>query len=231
MVHRQRLKGWSNGKHRDQWINTLRDHAFPEIGDKLVSEISTADVLAVLTPIWLTKYETARRVRQRTRAVLEWAAVAGHREGANPAVSVGAGLPRQPDQGRHFEAMPYADVPAFIRKLRPVASGEIVRLSLEFLILTAARTNEVTGGCWAEIDMDEAAWTIPVGRMKARRQHRVPLSPRCLEILNACQIASTQRRADLPRTIRQAAVQHGDGDADAAARPQGDGTWFPVIVS
>jgi integrase len=184
MVHRQRLKGWSNGKHRDQWINTLRDHAFPEIGDKLVSEISTADVLAVLTPIWLTKHETARRVRQRTRAVLEWAAVAGHREGTNPAVNVGAGLPRQPDQARrHFEAMPYADVPAFIRKLRPVANGEIVRLSLEFLILTAARTNEVTGGRWTEIDMDEAAWTIPVGRMKARRQHRVPLSPRCLEIL------------------------------------------------
>ena len=95
-VHSQRLDAWSNGKHCSQWINTLRDHAFPLIGAKLVSEISTGDILAVLTPIWLMKHETARRVRQRIRAVLEWATVAGHREGANPAIAVGAGLPKPP---------------------------------------------------------------------------------------------------------------------------------------
>jgi integrase len=183
LVHRQRLKGWSNGKHRNQWLSTLRDHAFPVIGATAVSEISTADVLTTLTPIWLTKPETARRVRQRIRAVLEWAIVAGHRKEANPAISVGAGLPRQGDRGRHFEAMLYADVPAFVRKLRAGASGEIVRLALEFAILSAARTGEVIGACWPEISFKETTWVVPAGRMKARREHRVPLSPRCMEIL------------------------------------------------
>ncbi len=182
-VHRQRLAGWSNGKHRDQWINTLRDHAFPEIGDKLVSEISPADVLAVLTPIWLTKHETARRVRQRIRTVLEWATVAGHRDGANPAVGVGAGLPRQPSRVRHFEAMPYGELPNFLRKVRASGASELVKLALEFLILTAARTCEVVEARWTEIDVGEATWRISGSRMKARREHRVPLSPRCIEIL------------------------------------------------
>lgn len=195
IVHRQRLRAWSNGKHRDQWINTLRDHAFPEIGNKLVADISTGDVLAVLTPIWLTKHETARRVRQRVRAVLEWAAVAGHREGANPAIGVGAGLPRQPSKGGHFAAVPYTEVPALACRLRASAGGEVTRLALGFLILTAARTNEVTGAQWDEIDLDDASWKVPAARMKARREHRVPLPQRCVEIL--LRARELRRRSDL----------------------------------
>lgn len=192
-VHRQRVRAWSNGKHSSQWINTLRDYAYPVFGQKPVSEITSADVLAVLTPIWLSKHETARRVRQRIRAVLEWATVAGHRDGPNPAESVGAGLPRPPDRRHHFEAMSYERVPHFVRDLQECGSGELVRLALEFLILTAARTGDVIGAHWSEIDFESATWTIPAERMKARREHRVPLSPRSIEIL--------KRAKQLPPTI------------------------------
>jgi integrase len=188
-VHCQRIKGWSNGKHRTQWINTLRDHAFPFIGNKPVSEVCTADVLNVLTPIWLTKHETAKRVRQRVRAVLEWAAVAGYRDGVNPADTVSSGLPRAPRQEHHHEAVPYQQVPRFVQTIRQSSSSEIVRLALEFLILTAARTGEVIGARWSEIDIKNDIWIIPVTRMRKGipREHRVPLSPRCVELLQRAQ--------------------------------------------
>lgn len=182
-VHRQRLKLWSNDKHSSQWINSLSDHAFPLIGEKLVSEITTADILKVLTPIWLTKSETARRIRQRIYVVLEWATVAGYRDGANPAAAVGAGLPRARNQGRHFAAMPYGEVPAFMTRLHAVGSAEASCLALQFLILTAARTGEVIGATWAEIDFENATWIISAERMKARLEHRVPLSPQSLAVL------------------------------------------------
>lgn len=185
-VHSQRLKGWSNGKHRDQWINTLRDHAYPHIGDKLVSDISTADILNVLTPIWLTKYETAKRVRQRIRAVLDWSSVSGFRTGPNPADLVSAGLPRPPREERHHDSMPYEDVPIFIRSLKESVSSETIQLALEYLILTAARTGEVIGARWHEISLEREIWILSAARMRKGfpREHRVPLSPRCIEILD-----------------------------------------------
>lgn len=232
IVHRQRLKGCSNGKHRDQWINTLRAHAFPAIGNKPVSEITTADVLAVLTPIWLTKHETARRVRQRIHEVLEWAAVAGYFDGANPAIGVGAGLPRQPNGNRHFEAMPYTDVPAFVRKLSVGAPGEIVRLALEFLILTAGRTNEVVAARWSEIDLDSSTWTINSGQ-----PHEGAPRASCAFVstvsgtATACERIAAKGRTHFSGPAGQATFQHGDGDADATARTIGDGAWIPVIIS
>jgi integrase len=183
IVHRNRRTAWSNGKHQAQWINTLRDHAFPAMGHKPIGEIAAADVLEVLTPIWLTKPETARRVRQRIRVILEWAAVAGFCEGVNPADAVSAGLPRQPRRDGRFAAMPYAEVPAFLRAVRASRSAELVRLALEFLVLTAARTGEAIGARWSEMDIEDATWTVPAGRMKAQREHRVPLSEPCLAIL------------------------------------------------
>src|SRR5262249_42887742 len=111
-VHEHRRAGWANVKHADQWINTLRNHAFPIFGDKLVSEMATADVLSLLLPIWLSKPETARRVRQRIRVVLEWARAAGHRDlnGMNPTDLVSAGLPRQSRKTEHFASVPYVEV-------------------------------------------------------------------------------------------------------------------------
>ncbi|CAN1721408.1 DUF4102 domain-containing protein [Hyphomicrobium sp. 1Nfss2.1] len=181
--HERRCKSWRNGKHRDQWINTLKQHAFPKIGDLLVSDINSGDLLNVLSPIWLIKAETARRVLGRIRVVLERARVAGHRDGINPADAVRAGLPKQPKRSSHHPAVLYAEVPGLVRRLHASNGRGEVRLALEFTILTAARTNEVLGARWDEIDMQTATWTIPAERMKAEEQHRVPLSDRCLEIL------------------------------------------------
>jgi integrase len=188
-VHESRRDAWSNGKHVDQWINTLRDHAFAHIGAKPVSDITTADVLTVLTPIWTSKPETARRVRQRLSTVLEWARAAGHRSGDNPVDLIGDALPRLRRTAKHHAALPYADVPRFVAKLRAGQAEPVTKLAFEFLILTAARTTEVRQARWSEIDRDAKLWTIPgedpaTGRrMKTGRAHIVPLSDRCLEIL------------------------------------------------
>ena len=141
-------------------------------------------MLRALTPIWLSKPETARRVRQRIRAVFDWAKGAGHRVGGNPVEGLTRALPRQNDRGEHHAAMPYADVPAFMEALRASGIGETTKLAFELLIMTAARTNEVLGARWEEIDLANAIWTIPAARMKTRREHRVPLAPRALAILN-----------------------------------------------
>ena len=182
-VHASHSKGWKNPKHRDQWINTLRDYAFEKIGAKRVNAVTTADVLQVLTPIWLEKPETARRVRQRMRAVLDWAKAAGHRDGDNPVDGVGKGLPKQTDEAEHHAALPYADLNPFLTALHASSANDVTKLALEFLILTAMRTGEVIGATWSEIDTKAKTWTIPKERMKAQREHRVPLSERCMAIL------------------------------------------------
>lgn len=184
-VHRAHEKSWKNAKHRDQWINTLREYVFPHFGEKLVSEVDTAEVLSALNPIWLAKPETARRVRQRIKAVLDWAKAARHRSGDNPATDIHKVLPKQPRQHEHHAALPYSQVPAFIRKLHKSDCTESAKLAFEFMILTAARTGEVVQAKWSEIDLQAKTWTIPAARMKAHKEHRVPLSPRCVEILKA----------------------------------------------
>ncbi|MEM7731132.1 MAG: integrase arm-type DNA-binding domain-containing protein, partial [Pseudomonadota bacterium] len=182
-VHGEHKASWRNPKHAQQWINTLTTYAFPIIGHRRVDHIQTQDVLKVLTPIWLAKPETARRVRQRIGTVLDWARAAGFREGENPVASVTSGLPKQTQPKGHHSALPYAEVPSFMSDLRACGAGEEVRLAFEFLILTAARTGEVLGATWGEVDLDAKVWTVPASRMKAKREHRVPLSPRAMAIL------------------------------------------------
>lgn len=182
-VHEERKASWENSKHAAQWIQTLRTYAIPHIGARRVDQIETPDVLRVLSPIWQTKPETARRVRQRIGTVLDWAKAAGHRSGDNPVEGVARGLPKQGEREEHHAALPYAEVPAFVAELRAGERGEIARLAFEFLILTAARTSEVLGAEWAEIDEAEALWIVPARRMKKRREHRVPLSSRAVAIL------------------------------------------------
>lgn len=174
---------WQNRKHAAQWITTLRTYANPHIGMRRVDQIETPDVLRVLSPIWLAKPETARRVRQRIGTVLDWAKAAGHRSGENPIDGVARGLPKQGERDEHHAALPYTEVPAFVARLRSSDQGEMARLAFEFLILTAARTGEVLGAQWQEFSEAEALWTVPVARMKAKREHRVPLSKRALAIL------------------------------------------------
>jgi integrase len=187
-VHAQRMALWRNGKHGAQWISTLRTYAFPQIGKVPVGEVQAADVLGVLNPIWLTKPETARRLRQRIRVVLDWAVAAGHRPhlSVNAADAVRAGLPKQPRQRQHHRAVPWKAISNFIREVRATPSAESVRLALEFLVLTAARTGEVLYARWTEIDFPGAIWTIPASRMKSKREHRVPLAEPALQILREC---------------------------------------------
>jgi integrase len=182
-VHEAHAAGWKNPKHAAQWINTLQQYVFPHIGGKQVDKVTTADVLRALSPIWLTKPETARRVRQRVAAVLDWAKAAGFRTGDNPVEGVGKGLPRQNDKAQHHAALAYADVPAFVGRLREAEAGETVRAAFEFLILTAARTGEVIAAQWSEFDLAAKLWTVPAERMKAGREHRVPLSDRVVELI------------------------------------------------
>jgi integrase len=182
-VYAEHKASWKNRKHTQQWLNTLQQYAFPLIGSRSVDQIDTPHVLRVLSPIWLTKRETARRVRQRVGTVLDWAKAAGYRAGDNPVVGVSKGLPKQGGRNDHHSALPYAQVPRFLLKLRAGDSSEIVRLAFEFLILTASRTSEVLGATWSEFDWAGRVWTIPAERMKAGRPHRVPLTPRMIEIL------------------------------------------------
>jgi integrase len=176
-------QAWKNAKHRQQWLNTMRDYAFPIIGDRPVDQIGSADVLDVLQPIWLVKAETARRVRQRMRAVFDWSIAKHHRTTMNPVDAVRRALPKQSAKKAHHSALPYAALPAFLQDLRSSKSSEVVKLALEFLVLTAARTGEILGARWDEIDDESAVWAVPAERMKAGEEHRVPLSDRCLQIL------------------------------------------------
>jgi integrase len=180
-AHNDLRPGWKNEKHAAQWLNTLSTYALPFIGHKKVGQIETPDVLRVLAPIWLGKPETARRVRQRIGSVLDWAKAAGYRSGENPVAGVGKGLPKQAEPTKHHATLPFDDVPAFIESLQQSEASEPSKLGFEFLILTAGRTGEVLEACWSEIK--DGIWTVPAERMKTRREHRVPLSPRCRQIL------------------------------------------------
>jgi integrase len=180
--------GWRNGKHAEQWANTLKTYADPVIGRMAVADITVAQIVKILNPIWTSKTETASRVRSRIEAVLDWAKVHGSREGENPARWRGhldQLLPKRSKvrRVRHHPALPFVALPAFLSDLRGMEG--IAPRALEFTILTVARTNETIGATIGELDPPASAWTIPGERMKAGREHRVPLAPRCLEILAA----------------------------------------------
>jgi integrase len=183
-----REKGWRNKKHRQQWRNTLRDHA-AGIRDKPVSEIGTADVLGVLQPVWQTKPETASRIRGRIETILDAARVKHPQHilagWANPARWRGhldkLLTRRKKKDVRHHPAMPFVDVPAFVARLRERKA--VSALMLEFIILTVARSSEAIEARWSEIDKKAKLWTVPGSRMKADRDHRVPLVSRAIEIL------------------------------------------------
>lgn len=173
-VHAEQKAGWKNGKHQAQWLNTLETYAYPILGKVPVNEIEGALIRKVLLPIWLTKPETARRVRQRIGTILDWSYVNEYRISEAPMRSLSKGLPRQPKQDEHFAALPYSEVPNFIARLRQRSS--VGRVALEALILTAARSGEIRGATWSELDLDAGMWSVPAERMKMGRPHNVPLS-------------------------------------------------------
>jgi len=177
---------WKNGKHAEQWTSTIKAYAEPVIGTLPVQDVDTGRVLEILEPIWSKKAETASRLRGRIECILDWAKARGYRSGENPARWKGhlnQLLPTLSKKHRvkHHKAMPFSEVGAFVASLRE-QSGVAARC-LEFTILTAARTNEAIQARPAEFDLNNATWTIPASRMKAKKEHRVPLSPRAVEIV------------------------------------------------
>ena len=185
-VVEQKQAGWRRRAHGREWILTFERYAFPRIGKMPVSEVTSADVLEILAPIWHTKADTARRLRQRIRAVLEWAVAMEFRID-NPCDRIDPVLGPQRDVVQHMRALPHREVAAAIQTARASTVPLAVRLAFEFLVLTAARWGEVRWAEWTEIDRDEGVWTVPARRTKANREHRVPLCGRALEILDGAQ--------------------------------------------
>jgi integrase len=179
--------GWSR-KYRVNWQRTLATHAYPSIGSLPVAAIDEPLVLSVLQPVWASKTITAKRVRLRIASVLDFAAAAGYRTGSNPARWEGhlehlLAAPEKIVRVKHLNALPYSGLPAFLTELR--ACPGFPARALEFTILTAARTNEVIGARWSEIDLNAPQWTIPAERMKMGREHRVPLAKQAIALLRA----------------------------------------------
>lgn len=180
---------WKNAKHRQQWRNTLASYVYPAIGELPVADITTRHVLEILEPIWREKPETASRVRGRIETVLDAAKARGYREGENPARwrgHIAQILPARRRLSRqHHKSMPYEAIPEFIEQLQ--ARDAVSALALEFVILTAARTDEAIAATWQEVDLEKRIWTKPAARMKAGKEHRVPLSDRAIAILKEVQ--------------------------------------------
>lgn len=207
--------GWRNEKHRDQWSMTLATYAEP-LRARRVDEIGTEEVLSVLQPIWKAKAETASRLRGRIERVLDFAKVKGWRSGENPARWRGhldkLLAKRERLQRGHHAAMPFENVPAFMVQLRE--AGGVSALALEFTILTAARSGEVLNAEWSEFDLERAVWTVPARRMKAGREHRVPLAARALRILETVRPLSAGRFVFLGQGRGRPSAAPGKASAD-----------------
>lgn len=178
---------WKNPKHHQQWVNTLNQYASPVFGKQPVAAVTTELVMKVLQPIWFTKTETASRLRGRIASVLDWASTSRYRSGENPARWHGHLENLLPSRNKtkpvaHHPALPYIEIGAFMPLLREQV-GEAAA-ALQFLILTCSRTGEVIGATWDEFDLDQRMWTVPASRMKAKREHRVPLTAQALKIIN-----------------------------------------------
>ena len=194
---------WKNAKHAQQWRNTLKDYAYPAFGDLLVKDIAKEHVLAVLKPIWNSKNETASRIRGRIELVLSYAMQAGYRpEGLNPARWKGGldkllAAPSKVQKTKHFKALAANEISEFIKKLEQV-QGQGAR-ALEFAILTATRSGEVRGATWSEFDIKGKMWTIPAVRMKAGKEHRVPLSSSAIKLLESLAVTESELVFPSPR--------------------------------
>ena len=174
---------WSNARHAAQWENTLAAYAHPVIGNMPIDSITPADAMAVLTPIWTSKPETASRVRQRMETVMDWAITHEYRLDNPAGRSLLRVLPPVKRLKEHRQALPYAQVPEALALVRESTADISTKLAFEFLVLTASRSVEVRAAEWSEVDWEAASWEVPAARMKARRPHRVPLAGRALEIL------------------------------------------------
>ena len=224
-VLEQKRAGWRNSRHPQSWLGSLERYAFPLIGSRLVTEVTGADVLEVLVPLWHVKVQTARRVRQRIHAVLEWA-VAMELRPDNPCDRIGAVLGPQTAAVQHMRALPHQEVAKAVEAVRAADTSPVVKLAFELLVLTAARWGEIRGAEWTEIDRSDRVWTIPALRMKAKRGHRVPLCGRAMEIVDAARtIGSGGSRLVFPAAdgtlLPEKRLRRLLQDQDIAAVPHG----------
>jgi len=198
MVHEDMKPAWKNPKHAAQWITTLEMHVFPKIGSRKVRDLKAKNFADALTIIWIEKPETALRVKQRCSVVMDWC-VAQEMCDGNPVGVVGKLLPKQPasrERVVHQPSMAWSEVPGFIDEVLHNGQASLSKSMLEFLVITAARSGEVRGMTWDEVDLTKAVWTVPASRMKTKVKHRVPLSVRAVEILTA-----QQSKADHPTLV------------------------------
>ena len=213
-----RSKDWKQGSSlAAQWLASLERYAFPVIGHRPVGEITTSDVLAILTPIWSSKPSAAKVVLQRIGAVMLWTVARGYRAD-NPAdvKTVTAALPKNGKGSKHHDALPLSEVPRALQLVRRHGSP-VGKLAVEFLALTACRCNEVAGARWSEIDSATATWTVPVSRMKGKRDHRVPLSARALAVLAEAKTLAGRSRLVFPGATGKAIHRQTFGRALGAA--------------
>ena len=179
---------WRNGKHTRNWIQIMTKYAIPVIGSRPIDQLGREDVLKVLSPLWTTKPETGRRLRQKMRAVFRWAQAHGHIENNPAGEGIDGALPKQPAVKAHLRALPYRDVAGALDTIEASGASIAAKLALRMLILTASRSGEIRGAEWAEIDLENRAWIIPAERMKSARAHRIPLSDEAIKVLEQAQI-------------------------------------------
>ena len=208
-VIRIHAQGWKKGgKSEAQWRSSLYRFVLPQLGDLPIDEIQPKDVMSVLLPIWNTLPESARRIRRRIASVMKWAVAQGYRKDNPAGDALSAALPRNATVPRHFRALPFAQVPAALQKVRESSVYPPRALCFEFLTLCAVRSGESRHALWEEIDRENAVWTIPAERMKAQRTHRVPLSHQALRVLS-----EARRVADDPVLVFPAASGRPLNDA------------------
>lgn len=192
-------EAWTSPETRRHWETTLQNYAHPHIGARSVARVTTADIMALLRPIWTHKHSTARKVHQRISSIMKWTVAQGFRRDNPAGDTIIAALPKRPTRVVHMPALPYNEVPTAVKTIRSTPQNwPAPKLAFEFLVLTAARTKEVLLATWTEIDITNATWTLPAPRMKARRQHRVPLAPAALQVLSdARRLCAKTRSAHL----------------------------------
>ena len=191
-VHELNKPTWKTEIIGTQWINSFIHHVFPKIGHMAISEITSADIMKTLTPLWNTKHDTAKKLKQRLRVVFKWSKAQGLYTGDNPVELAEMALPKVKSSQRHFTSLPYNQLPGLIDQLKESSISLSNKLAIEFTILTASRTNEVLLAKYDEINLEDKLWIIPKERMKALREHMVPLSDRAIEIIKEVRKAYNQ---------------------------------------
>jgi len=207
-VHEINLPTWKNEKFAKQWLSSLEHHVFPTIGKLPISQVTSADILRVLTPIWNTKGDTAKKIKQRLRMIIKWARAQGYFQGDDPVELAEQALPKQLKSDDHHKSLEFEKLPEMISNLRKSKISLPTKLALEFTILSACRTSEVLNAKWEEIDLTKLIWSIPSERMKGGKVHQVPLTDRMTVILNDCKKLKTNNDLLFPSEINGEALSN-----------------------